>query len=86
MKREIARKAVHLSSVVVPLAVWALPARVAVPALIATAALALIVEAARRYHRPFRYLFLRRTRTMLRPHERRGLAGATWMALAYAAA
>ena len=33
-----------------------------------------------------RYHFLRLTRTMLRPHERRGLAGATYMAVAYAAA
>lgn len=86
MKREIARKAVHLSSVVVPLGVWMLPARIAVPLLVAMAALAIAIEAARRHHRPSRYLFLRRTRTMLRPHERRGLAGATWMALAYAAA
>lgn len=83
MKRELARKAIHLSSVAVPLFVWLAPRGVAVAVLVAVAALALATEAARRAFRPVRYAFLRRTRTLLRPHERRGLAGATWMALAY---
>jgi dolichol kinase len=86
VRRELARKAIHVASVAVPVAVWLLPRAVAVPVLIAIAAVALLVEVARRHSRPVRYLFLRRTRTMLRPHERRGLAGATWMAIAYAAA
>jgi dolichol kinase len=86
MKRELARKAIHVSSVAVPLLVWVAPRAVAVAALVAIGALALAVEVARRRIRAVRYAFLRRTRTMLRPHERRGLAGATWMALAYLAA
>ena len=86
MKRELARKAFHLASTAVPLLVWTTPRAVHVPVLAAIAVVALATEAARTWVRPVRYAFLRRTRVMLRPHERRGIAGATWMALAYAAA
>jgi dolichol kinase len=86
MKRELARKAIHVSSTAVPLLVWLLPRPVAVAVLVPVAVLALAIDLARHRIRPFRYHFLRHTRTMLRPHERRGLAGATWMAIAYAAA
>jgi dolichol kinase len=86
MKRELARKAVHVSSTAVPLLVWLVPRPVAVAVLVPVAFLALAIDFARHRIRPFRYHFLRHTRTMLRTHERHGLAGATWMALAYAAA
>jgi dolichol kinase len=86
MKRELARKAVHVSSTAVPLLVWLVPRPVAVAVLVSVAVLALAIDLARHRIRPFRYHFLRHTRTMLRTHERHGLAGATWMALAYAAA
>lgn len=86
MKRELARKAIHVSSTAVPLLVWLVPHAVAVAVLVPVAVLALAIDVARHRIRPFRYHFLRRTRTLLRTHERRGLAGATWMALAYAAA
>jgi dolichol kinase len=86
MKRELARKAIHVSSTAVPLLVWLLPRPVAIALLVPVAVLALAIDLARHRIRPVRYHFLRHTRTMLRPHERRGLAGATWMAIAYAAA
>ncbi len=86
MKRELARKAIHVSSTAVPLLVWLVPRPVAIAVLVPIAVLALAIDVARHRIRPFRYHFLRHTRTMLRHHERRGLAGATWMALAYAAA
>lgn len=86
MKRELARKAIHVSSTAVPLLVWLLPRPLAVAVLVPVAVLALIIDLARHRIRPFRYHFLRHTRTMLRHHERHGLAGATWMAVAYAAA
>lgn len=86
MKRELARKAIHVSSTAVPLLVWLLPRPVAIALLVPVALLALAIDLARHRIRPFRYHFLRHTRTMLRHHERHGLAGATWMALAYAAA
>lgn len=86
MRRELARKAIHVSSTAVPLLVWLVPHPVAVGVLVPVALLALAIDVARHRIRPFRYHFLRHTRTMLRSHERRGLAGATWMALAYAAA
>jgi dolichol kinase len=86
MRRELARKAIHISSTAVPLLVWLVPRPVAIAVLVPIAIVALAIDLARHRIRPFRYQFLRRTRTMLRPHERRGLAGATWMAMAYAAA
>lgn len=86
MKRELARKAIHVSSTAVPLLVWLLPRPAAIALLVPVAVLALAIDLARHRIRPFRYHFLRHTRTMLRHHERHGLAGATWMAIAYAAA
>lgn len=86
MQRELARKAIHVSSVAVPVFVWLVPHRTAAAALLVLTVTALAVELARRRIRPVRYAFLRRTRTLLRPHERNRLAGATWMALAYLAA
>ena len=86
MKRELARKAIHVSSTAVPLLVWLVPRPLAIAVLVPVALLAVAVDLARHRIRPVRYHFLRHTRTMLRAHERRGFAGATWMALAYAAA
>jgi dolichol kinase len=45
-----------------------------------------VVDWTRLRYRGPRYLFLRYTRRMLRHHERRRFAGATYMALAYATA
>lgn len=86
MRRELSRKAFHVASVVLPLLVWIAPRPLAVAVLVPVAAVALAVDFARLRLRWPRYHFLRLTRTMLRPHERRGLAGATYMAGAYAAA
>ncbi|HWK89437.1 MAG TPA: SEC59/DGK1/VTE5 family protein [Longimicrobium sp.] len=85
MRREAARKAIHLSSAIIPLLVWVLPRAVAVLLLVPIAILAVGVDSARMRMRAFRYVFLRYTRTMLRHHERHGFAGATWMVIAYAA-
>ena len=83
LRREVYRKLIHLATVGVPLLVWVLPGPFALALLAGAVAAALAVEWARARVRWARYHFLRRTRLMLRPHERRGLAGATWMALAY---
>lgn len=86
MKREIARKSLHLAMVGIPVAVWFFPRPATVALLLGAVLLALGVEVARRRNRFVRYHFLRRTRTLLRPHERHGGTGATYMAIAYAAA
>ena len=86
LRREAARKAFHVSSVALPVLVWLLPRSTATAGLVALAVIAIGVDVARLRLRGPRYHFLRLTRTMLRPHERRGLAGGTYMALAYAAA
>ncbi|HEX2095299.1 MAG TPA: hypothetical protein VHG28_23080, partial [Longimicrobiaceae bacterium] len=86
MRRELARKSFHVASVLLPLLVWLAPRPLAVVVLVPTAALALAVDVTRLRLRWPRYHFLRLTRTMLRHHERHGLAGATYMAVAYALA
>lgn len=86
MRRELARKAFHISSATLPLLVWLVPRPVALVVLVSGAVVALGVDFARLQLRVPRYYFLRATRTMLRHHERRGLAGATYMAVAYALA
>lgn len=86
LRRELARKAFHLASVILPALAWVLPRRGGVGLLLTLAVVAIVVDVARLRFRAPRYYFLRYTRPMLRRHERRGLAGATWMAIAYAAA
>jgi dolichol kinase len=86
MRRELFRKAIHIASILLPLLVWWAPRPVALLVIVPAAAVALLVEGMRFRLRGFRFFFLRRTRTLLRPHERRGLTGATYMATAYAAA
>jgi dolichol kinase len=83
LRRELGRKAIHVASVAVPLFVWVAPRGVALAALAAVVLAALAVEWMRRRVRWARYHFLRRTRTLLRAHERDEPAGATWMAAAY---
>jgi dolichol kinase len=83
MRREGYRKLIHVASVAVPAAVWVLPWAASAALLGLAVAVALGVEWSRARVRWVRYHFLGRTRTLLRTHERRGLAGATWMAMAY---
>lgn len=86
LRREIGRKAFHVSSVALPALVWVLPRPVAVAGLLVVAMTAVAVDFTRLQFRWARYHFLRRTRTLLRTHERHGFAGATYMVAAYAVA
>lgn len=83
LRRELARKAFHVASVLLAAAAWALPRTFTVPVFVGLLGIALLVEALRFRSRFCRYHFLRYTRTMLRPCERHGFAGATYMILAY---
>ena len=86
IRRELARKAFHVSSASLPLLVWVAPRWLSLAVLLPTAAAAVAVDWTRLRWRTPRYWFLRYTRRMLRHHERHRFAGATWMALAYATA
>lgn len=86
LRRELFRKAFHVASVALPAFAWAAPRPLAAGVLAALAVTAVGVDLARLHLRLPRYWFLRATRTLLRRHERRGFAGATWMAVAYAVA
>jgi dolichol kinase len=83
VRREFYRKAIHMASILLPLLVWWTPRWLSLLVLVPAVLTALLVEALRLYLRGPRYLFLRRTRTLLRPRERRGLTGATYMVVAY---
>ena len=83
MRREAYRKLLHVASILIPLLVWMLPRSAAIAFLFATVLLALLTEWSRARVRWVRYHFLRRTRTLLRAHERRRWAGATFMAVSY---
>ncbi|HUE96824.1 MAG TPA: hypothetical protein VMN39_09195 [Longimicrobiaceae bacterium] len=80
---EFARKGIHLATVAVPIAVWFLPSAWAFGLLLTGMLGALAVEWARARVRWARHVFLTGTRRLLRAHERKGLAGATYMAIAY---
>lgn len=86
MRRELGRKVFHVASVALPLFAWVVPRPAAMMVLGALAVVAVAVDHARLRYRVPRYYFLRATRTLLRRHERRGFAGATYMAVGYAIA
>jgi dolichol kinase len=82
LRREVARKALHLVFVVVPLAyAFGLPRGWLVAALGAAAGVAVIVELARAWHAPTRERFVRWVGVLLREHEHARWSGATWMVL-----
>lgn len=86
LRAEFARKALHVATAALPVGLsfgWgdALAAR---NALTAAAALALVIEALRLRSSQFRAAFDAAFAPLLRPHERRALTGATWLALSMA--
>lgn len=82
LRREVARKALHLVFVVVPLAyAFGLPRGWLVAALGAASGVAVIVELARAWHAPTRERFVRWVGALLREHEHAKWSGATWMVL-----
>ena len=83
LRYEIARKTIHLATVALPIAIWFLPRPWALGLLAFGVTGALTVEWARSRIRWARYTFLTRTRRLLRHHERRRFAGATYMAIGY---
>jgi dolichol kinase len=83
VRRELLRKLIHLATLTAPVLIWLLPDPYGLLLLTAAVAVAIMVEVARRRSRWFRYHFLRHSRPLLRHHERRGLAGATHLAIAY---
>jgi dolichol kinase len=83
MRSELIRKTIHLATIALPVLVWFLPRSVGLILLGSGVIAALGVEWARTRNRWTRYHFLSRTRRLLRPRERNGLAGATYMAIGY---
>lgn len=82
LRREVARKALHLVFVVVPLAyAFGFPRRWLVAGLGAAAVVAVVIEVARAWHAPTRERFVRWVGALLREHEQARWSGATWMVL-----
>jgi len=82
LRREVARKALHLVFVVVPVAyAFGFPRKWLLVALGAGALVAVVVELARAWHAPTRARFVRWVGALLREHEHARWSGATWMIL-----
>jgi dolichol kinase len=87
LRHELARKALHLTSAAVPVAYAVGVPRDLLLALLGVLVLvALLVEMTRRRVALVRQAFVRATEPLLRAHEHHGLAGATWMLVAFALA
>jgi dolichol kinase len=82
LRREFARKALHLAAATLPAAYAAgAPRPLFVAILAASSVIALLVEWARRRNRTFADRFSRWFGALIRPHEQYALTGATWLAL-----
>ncbi len=87
LRAEVARKAVHVATAALPIGLafgWGQLAQARF-ALTAAATLALLVELLRFRSTQFRAGFDAAFASLLRPHERTRLTGATWLAIAMAA-
>lgn len=83
LRRELARKALHLLSAGAPVAYAAqAPRAILTWILAAAAAAAIILEVARRRIPPVQRALDRLAGTLFRPHEHAGVTGATWLILA----
>lgn len=79
-RRELARKAIHLSSTVVPIALAiGIERRIALLALASLAVIAIATEMARATSSAIALRFERLFHALLRPHETRRITGATWL-------
>lgn len=83
MISERGRKVIHLATVAAPLLAWYLPRPLATVLLGGALLIALLIEFSRTWVRWARYRFLKRTRRLLRAHERKRWTGATYLAAAY---
>jgi dolichol kinase len=82
LRRELARKALHVTTVVIPVAYNRGASRETVETVLALASgVALVIEAARRTSVPFGSMFDRRFGALLRQREKTAFTGATWLVL-----
>ena len=82
--RELARKALHMTWAVVPVAyAMGTPRRFVLAGLIAACAMAIVIEIARTRSERVRLVFDRATGLLLREHERHRWSGATWLLLSF---
>jgi dolichol kinase len=85
LRAELARKAIHVASAVIPVAyALGLARAVLFAALAALGVTAVVVEVARRRSPRARAAFVAAFGPLLREHEHAGLSGATWLLAAYA--
>ena len=84
VRRELARKVLHMSWAVVPIA-YALgaPRRLVIGALLVASATAVVIELARARSERVRLVFDRATGLLLREHEHHRWSGATWLLLSF---
>ena len=82
MRRELARKAIHLLSATVPVAYAAGASRATMLWTLGAATLgAILIEIVRRVHAPAQYALDRTVGPLFRAHEHASVTGATWLAV-----
>lgn len=84
VRRELARKSLHMLWAIVPIAYSLGVSRdVILAGLLIACATAIVIEIARARSLPARALFDRTTGALLREHEKDGWSGATWLLLSF---
>ena len=84
VRRELARKTLHLLWAIVPIAyAFGAPQRIVLGGLLAACACAMVVEIARTQSERMRVVFDRATGLLLREHEHHQWSGATWLLLSF---
>jgi dolichol kinase len=79
-RRELARKAIHLSSTAVPIALAVgIERRISLVVLAALTLIAIVIETTRATSASIALRFDRLFHALLRPHETRRVTGATWL-------
>jgi dolichol kinase len=83
---ELARKSIHLTSVMIPIIYLRVEHRIGILVLICMTLTSLLIDVGRHYHRPTRALLMKLVGPLLRTHElqeeRFRLTGATWVLIA----
>ena len=84
VRRELARKALHMLWAIVPVAYGlGVPRRLLLGGLLAACATAVIIETARSHSPRVRVIFDRATGMLLREHEQHRWSGATWLLFSF---
>ncbi|RKY62510.1 MAG: phosphatidate cytidylyltransferase [Candidatus Latescibacterota bacterium] len=82
LERELQRKLIHISSLLIPLGLWLVPRGLALTILGGVTALFLVADVLRFFPTPFQGFFYRSFGPLLRSHESKDITASTYLLLA----